>query len=104
MYSQFEIAVPLAFRTDFSPGKDAKEDSDISYGFPTLLGETQPTGFSSITRLNTNLILSQEGRIWRINNNSGRLFEGSIQNIKEINNQWTNHQWIDTHFGGNRAD
>lgn len=30
-FKNYEIAIPLAFRTDLSPGKDAREDEDVFF-------------------------------------------------------------------------
>ena len=79
LFSQFQIATPQAFRTDLSWGEDAREDTDIIFGIPAALAETG--GAESVRELsgkNCIVSLSQEGRIWRINDNAGRLFEGAI--------------------------
>jgi hypothetical protein len=103
LFSQYEIVTPQAFRTDLSWGEDAREDTDIVFGIPAALAETG--GSPRIRELpNTNCIvsLSQEGRIWRINDNSGRLFEGAIVQTppppdpRTVRSRLPNldHQWI----------
>lgn len=79
LFSQYEIVTPQAFRTDLSWGEDAREDTDIVFSIPSALAETG--GSPKIRELpdkNCIVSLSQEGRVWRINDNSGRLFEGAI--------------------------
>jgi hypothetical protein len=79
LYSQFQITTPQAFRTDLTWGNDAREDSDVVFGIPAALAES--SGSSDVNNLeNTNcrISLAGEGRIWRINDNSGRLFSGGI--------------------------
>ncbi|MFB0562929.1 MAG: DEAD/DEAH box helicase [Candidatus Lokiarchaeia archaeon] len=79
LFSQYEIVTPQAFRTDLSWGEDAREDTDIVFRIPSALAETG--GSPRIRELpGTNCIvsLSHEGRVWRINDNSSRLFEGAI--------------------------
>ena len=79
LFSQFQITTPQAFRTDLSRGKDAREDSDIVFGIPSALAETSGSQDVSILK-NTNcrISLAEDGRIWRINDNSGRLFSGKV--------------------------
>ncbi|OGF64410.1 MAG: hypothetical protein A2Y62_13490 [Candidatus Fischerbacteria bacterium RBG_13_37_8] len=103
LFSQFQIATPLAFRTDLTWGNDAREESDVFFGIPSALAET--SGNQDVTVLeNTNcqVALFDEGRIWRINDNSGRLFGGSVINTPPppVSNQtqsrppFLSHQWI----------
>ena len=40
IFSQFQIAIPKAFRIDLSRGEDAKEDSGVIYGIPAALVES----------------------------------------------------------------
>lgn len=90
LFSQFQIATPQAFRTDFSSGEDAKEDMEIFPGVPSLLAETTQITTHALNGTNCSISLSQEGRAWRINDNSGRLFHGSIRQTDRprLNNQW----------------
>ena len=79
LFSQFQIVTPQAFRTDLTWGSDAREESDVVFGIPSALAET--LGNQDVTVLeNTNcrVALAGEGRIWRINDNSGRLFGGRV--------------------------
>jgi len=79
LFAQYEIVTPQAFRTDLSRGEDAREDTDIVFSIPSALAETGGTSRSrELQGTNCIVSLSQEGRIWRINDNSGRLFEGAI--------------------------
>ena len=79
LFSQFQIATPQAFRTDFTRGSDAREDYDFVFGIPSALAET--SGSQDVLVLensNCRVSLAGEGRIWRINDNSGRLFGGRV--------------------------
>lgn len=79
LFSQYEIVTPQAFRTDFSWGEDAREDTDIVFSIPSALAETGGSPkIRELTGKNCIVSLSQEARVWRINDNSGRLFEGAI--------------------------
>lgn len=107
-FNQFQIAVPQAFRTDLSRGYDAKEDSDTFRGFPAALVENedilQPPNLANI---NCVISLSSDGRVWRINDNAGRLFEGiicqtpppptdhdRIHGIPHLQNQWIDIRFL----------
>lgn len=79
LFSQYEIVTPQAFRTNLSWGEDAREDSDILFRIPSALAETGGTPkIRELPDKNCNVSLSHEGRVWRINDNSSRLFEGAI--------------------------
>lgn len=97
----FDVVVPLAFRTDFSEGQDAREDDDAFRGIPTNIAEKQNVNYKVIENSNTELSLSNDGRVWRINDNGKKLFEGglvdtnktkrsngSIRDMYSIENQW----------------
>ena len=106
-FSQFQIAVPPAFRTDFSRGADAKEDSDTFRGIPSALAESETPHSDILLQTNCASSLSSAGRVWRINDNSGSLFEGSIgetqrdsqKGIPSLSNQWiVSNKWIEARF------
>lgn len=79
LFAQYEIVTPQAFRTDLSRGEDAREDTDIVFSIPSALAETGGVSRSrELPGMNCIVSLSQEGRVWRINDNSGRLFEGAL--------------------------
>ncbi len=98
-FLQFQIAVPQAYRTDFSPGEDAKEDMDIIAGAPALLAESNSSVVESKQTGNCNLSISDDGRVWRINDNAGRLFEGSVIDYNRME-----HQWISAKHGGSSGE
>ncbi|OGW79333.1 MAG: hypothetical protein A2Z83_09295 [Omnitrophica bacterium GWA2_52_8] len=104
LYLQYEIVVPQAFRTNLSRGSDAKEDSNVMFGIPAALAESRDrSGAQLIDGTNCLRSLSEAGRVWRINDNSGRLFEGSViqtppppqpqdaRGIPRLDNQWIEH-------------
>ncbi len=109
-FSQFQITTPQAFRTDLSRGEDAKEDSDITFGIPSALAESsnRPAPVN-LPGTNCSRSLSDSGRVWRINDNAGKLFEGGIvqtppppdprdARIRGI--PFLQHQWIDSRYSG----
>jgi hypothetical protein len=106
-FSQFQITVPQAYRTDLSRGADAKEDLDTFRGIPSAIAQSEAVSWDILSQTNCIRSLSGNGRIWRINSNAERLFEGGIgetsgdwdRGIPSVNYQWIDkHQWIDTHF------
>jgi len=79
LFSQFEVVTPQAFRTFLTWGEDAREDTDIVFRIASALAETGDSPrIRELPDKNGIVSLSQEGRVWRINDNSGRLFEGTI--------------------------
>ncbi len=107
LFSQFKIVTPQAFRTDLSRGNDAKEDSNIIFGIPAALAESSKNvQLVELEKTNCHVSLSEDGRVWRINDNAGRLFEGVIlqtpppplndaQGIVSLQNQWIDTRFID---------
>ncbi len=101
-FSQFQIAVPQAFRTDLSRGSDAKEDSDTFRGIPAALAESETVSSDVLPQTNCSRSVSGNGRIWRINDNAGKLYEGVIsetprdaqRGIPSLNNQWVDTRFI----------
>lgn len=106
-FTEYQIATPAAFRTNLSRGGDARDDADIRFGIPSALAETSPhlvndspEGSNFVTSL------SDDGRVWRINDNSGNLFEGSAVTTPPPpppppSHVWVptlEHQWVDTRF------
>jgi rubrerythrin len=108
LFTQFEISVPQAFRTDLSRGMDAKEDTDVFYGIPASLAESSNIQPERLYDTNCLLSLTDDGRVWRINDNAGRLFEGSIvetppppTSTRDADTRRIprlQYQWIDTRF------
>ncbi|GAJ22807.1 unnamed protein product, partial [marine sediment metagenome] len=91
-----------------SRGSDAKEDSNIIFGIPTALAESSKNvQLAELEKTNCHVSLSEDGRVWRINDNAGRLFEGVIlqtpppppqddaRGIVSLPNQWIDTRFID---------
>jgi DEAD/DEAH box helicase domain-containing protein len=103
---QIQIVIPKAFRTNFSRGDDAKEDNDVYSGSPTLFAESTSVSWHVHENLNSSISLSQDGRVWRINDNGGKLFKGGITNNPPTNseirldNQWIDSRYLDENYKG----
>ncbi|RZN33523.1 MAG: DEAD/DEAH box helicase [Methanophagales archaeon ANME-1-THS] len=101
-FRSYWAAVPLAFRTDLSNGKDAKEEADILYGVPATVAESSGHRFYPVEGANCEVNLSPNCHVWRINDNAGRLFRGALvttrgyrdQNAQLTGSPVLNGQWI----------
>lgn len=103
---QFQIAVPQAFRTRLTRlGDDAKEDNDVYTGSPSLFAESETKPWNFLGGSNSLLSLSEDGRVWRINDNGGRLFQGGITNNSvggsdvRLDNQWIDSRYLSPKIG-----
>lgn len=106
-FNQYQIVTPQAFRTDLTPGDDAKEEQPITFGSSGAIAESSDGGDTKVVSgMNCRLYLSGAGRVWRINDNSGRLFEGCtvrtppppIQHRDQRRVPMLSNQWIDTRY------
>ncbi|MDP7980345.1 DEAD/DEAH box helicase [Bacillus sp. WLY-B-L8] len=77
-FKAYRVAIPLAFRTDLSEGVNAKEEDWTFTGTPSSIAEGKICSFKSVNNSNTQVSLSEDGRVWRINDNGGKLFTGGI--------------------------
>jgi len=108
-FQQFRIAVPQAFRTDLTKGDDAADESDVLFGMPGILAESSGSRASyALPGKNCITSFSDAGRVWRINDNAGRFFEGIItrtppppadsarrRGIPPLENQWIDTRYLD---------
>jgi hypothetical protein len=92
------IVVPRGFRTDLGRGDDAKEDSEIILGGVASLAESDATPLVPRQQTNSSLALSSSGRILRINDRRGQLFEGTIGDAVLWGNLSLSRQWIDKRY------
>ena len=106
-FKNYEIATPLAFRTDLSPGRDAREDEDVFFSISSSIAESSWPVIKQNEICNSIIAFSSECRVWRVNDNSGHLFRGSRVNTngylnrngqfegKRLNSQWILSDYID---------
>jgi len=108
-FSQFEIVTPQAFRTDLTTGTDAREGQPLLLGITGALVESSNKGIEKIAEdMNFQLSISDSGRVWRINDNAGRLFSGILVNtppppilrrdqrrVPSLSNQWIDIRFLD---------
>ena len=73
-------AIPAGFRTMLYRADDAGEETERAPGYAITLALTASAQNSAVTNptgLNTTLRLVHAGRVYRVNDNAGKLFEGS---------------------------
>jgi hypothetical protein len=93
------MVVPLGFRTDFTWGEDAKEDGEILFGGATSIAESDSGPLVGCPGTNSSLAISPSGRILKLNDRRGRLFEGSLGDASFLTgNSFLSNQWIDSRF------
>ena len=92
----FQWAVPLGFRTTLKPGSDAKSEYSILTTGAGSVAESKPQEFNKLPATNSQIAFAPKGRVFRINDNQGQLFQGSIG--KTTGNKSLNQQWIDKRF------
>ncbi len=93
----FQFAVPSAFRTDLSWGKDAQEDSDLLPTGASTAAETDQVACADIPSTNSAIALSEGGRVYRVNNRRGQLFRGGVGQTGFGSTRLDN-QWIDDRY------
>lgn len=95
----FRWAVPLAFRTNLSRGTDAKDEYDVLMTGAGSVSESKPQTFEHIPNTNTLTAFSESGRVYRVNDNAGRLFKGAVGTASLSQSRLIlSDQWIDERF------
>ncbi len=95
----FQWAVPLAFRTSLNPGADAKTEYDILISGAGSVAESKPQEFKLVSGTNTQRAFSEAGRVFRVNDNRGKLFTGAIGKASFGHGEkMLSDQWIDKDF------
>jgi hypothetical protein len=90
----FRVVVPVAFRTTLARGDDAKEDGEFFTGTANSTALTADVDAELREGTNSDLFFVRPGRVYRINDNRGKLFSGcegtaSLQRgIFRLDRQW----------------
>lgn len=101
----FQWAVPLAFRTSLNRGKDAKDEYDALITGAASVAESQPQDFELVNNTNTQTAFSAAGRVFRVNDNRGQLFQGATGNATfGRGDKLLADQWIDDRFQKKKND
>ncbi len=106
-FKVFKWAVPLAFRTSLNRGTDAKEEHDVLISSAGSVAESQPQNFDFVINTNTQIAFSENGRVFRVNDNRGNLFKGAVGKSyfgRDKNEKMLDSQWIDERYQSNKAD
>jgi Lhr-like helicase len=93
------VASPLGFRTDLRRGEDAKEEGEAVFGASSSLAESDPSPLQPRPGTNSALGRSSSARIFRINDNRGKLFDGSRGDASFLSGKsYLKNQWIDGRY------
>ena len=96
-FHAYQFAVPLAFRTSLGPGDDAKEDQEVITSGAVSVAESDPSQCTAVPNTNTALGFVGNGRVYRVNDRGGRLFQGSLGDTTRRGNRLED-QWIDDRY------
>ncbi|MBW4496740.1 MAG: DEAD/DEAH box helicase [Oscillatoria princeps RMCB-10] len=95
----FQWAVPLAFRTSLGRGSDAKDEYELTVTGAGSVAESQPQDFELIPNTNTLTAFAESGRVFRVNDNRGKLFQGAMGTASLSRHRLElPNQWIDERF------
>lgn len=98
----FQIVVPSAFRTNFSPGDDAKDDGGAVGGGSATIAESADIHYERAGTSNA-LTGFTQGRVYRLNTNRGQLFRGACGTASLSNRKYEMvNQWIDARYQNSR--
>ncbi|MDO7848686.1 DEAD/DEAH box helicase [Hymenobacter sp. M29] len=106
----FEVVSPRAFRTDYGPGHDDREQTDSSTQRPPLLAESNPDSApaAEVSLGNGCAQLADDDITWRLNKGPrDAFFAGELRNNwqeRKINGSpWTHQQWLAREDGPERV-
>ncbi|MCF7824821.1 MAG: DEAD/DEAH box helicase [Candidatus Marinimicrobia bacterium] len=101
----FQIKSPRGYRTDFSLGRDSKENSDLMLTRPPIFAESSDeSDVKPNVKKNFHTSIADRDVSWRVNTNNGRFFVGrtnEVGNQFPFNRGYTfrlNNQWISEHY------
>lgn len=95
----FQVAVPAAFRTNFGRGQDAQAEGEFLTTGISSLAEATTSPPIPCAGTNTALAFSSRGRVFRVNHQSGHLFEGALgATYPRSGGRPLDHQWIDVRY------
>ncbi len=97
-FRKFQIAVPVAFRTNLGWGADSQEDTEFLPTGVATLSESDEQSCSPVGDTNSATAFSKSGRLYRVNDRSGRLFTGRTGATATRNGARLENQWIDARF------
>lgn len=97
----FRFAVPSGFRTRLDRGTDTRDEGEfVITGVGSVAASNSPPP-EMVEATNTLISFSTAGTVFRLNDNSGRLFRGAIGTASRPKGLLLDSQWIDERFQDN---
>ena len=101
----FKAVVPLAFRTSFGSGKDAKADEEFLPRSTSSMAESTNVVPEKFPETNSCRTLASSGYVYRINDRAGHLFRGGLGTTRRSDGRIPlGHQWIDERYQNTNSD
>ena len=98
-FQAFPYAVPLAFRASLGPGSDALEDAEFLPTGVATVAESDQQPCQQVAGTNSAIAFSESGRVYRVNNRQGLLFNGATGTAQRgSSGARLENQWIDQRF------
>jgi Lhr-like helicase len=99
--SAFRVVVPVAFRTTLGSGDDAKDDGESFTGTANSNALTAVVDAELREGTNSDLFFVRPGRVYRINDNRGKLFRGCEGTASLRRGGFSlDRQWIEERYQG----
>ncbi len=101
-FSRFKIKSPKAYRTNFLPGLDSRDEAELSTNRPPVYADystEDDRDVESDTVKNAKIIISDKDVTWRVNTNGDKFYHGKYYDVRNYNPEtrkafnFTN-QWI----------
>ncbi|EHQ34544.1 DEAD/DEAH box helicase [Methanoplanus limicola] len=93
----YNIASPAAFRTDFSKGNNSKRN-ETYFGSSPAIADIGDSDNFSLNEYNSGISFIPAGRIWKINDNNGKLFGGGVVETKGFKRSKENDKFYSQHL------
>lgn len=101
-YREYQVVVPLAFRTSLGPGSDAKDEEELLAVGASTVAESDQRQPDPVPETNCDVAYSASGRVYRVNDRRGQLYSGalgtSVRRLGGGRQQRLEHQWLDDRF------
>jgi DEAD/DEAH box helicase domain-containing protein len=97
-FKVFQYAVPSAFRSNLGRGDDTRDDSEFIVTSSASVASSDAPPRNPVISTNTQMSFSVSGSVFRVNDNSGRLFKGAIGTTQGSGNPLLERQWVEERF------
>jgi len=99
-FSVYPFAVPSGFRTSLKySGDDAAEDAIFTQSNAASVAQRNQVDSLTILGTNSNVALTPGGRVFRVNDRHGSLYQGCLgTTIQDFGNVTLNNQWIERSY------